>query len=345
MGDTMLREKRKIGFILVGAMLLTLAGCKGGGKAHDILEKYYLVTPNTKLAYFQAAYKGFSNAMNALGVKWRGPRWCGPDKYDPQAQVQNFQDAVAAKPAGILVAPADSQLMAPEIDRAISLGIPVITIDSDSPASKRLTFIGTNNRAAGAMAAERVAKKLNGAGQIVIFTILNQENTKERMLGVESVLSNYKYLKSIETVDIKGDATIAFDTATRLVEKRKQDIDGFLCLEAVSCKEVADVLDRAGVKGKLVVGFDTDGQTLDWIERGMIDATIAQKPYTMGFLGAMMLGDLVLDKPPSLNIDFATDFTSPVPKFVDTGTVLIDGSNIAEFRKAQNPQQGTGATE
>jgi ribose transport system substrate-binding protein len=336
MGDSMLRGRRLIGFILAGALTLALTSCAGGGKGHDVLEKYYLVVANTKLPYYQAIFKGFSKALDALKVKYE---MVGPDKYDPQGQVQNFRDAVATKPSGILIAPADSELMAPEIDRAISLGIPVITIDSDSPKSKRLTFIGTNNYLAGQMAGERLAKKLSGAGQFVVFTILNQENTKERLRGMQSVVSTFKFLKSIDTVDIKGDATIAFDTAQRLIEKRKQDIDAFVCLEALSCKEVADVLDRAGVKGKLVVGFDTDEQTLNWIERGMIDATIGQKPFTMGYFGAMTLGNLVLDKPATFNVDFTNDPLSPVPQFVDTGTMLIDSSNLAEFRKSQSQGQ------
>ena len=69
----------------------------------------------------------------------------GPAGLNPQAEVDEFKAMVARKPAGILVSVANSKLMAPEIDAAIAAGIPVITIDSDSPESKRLYFIGTNN--------------------------------------------------------------------------------------------------------------------------------------------------------------------------------------------------------
>ena len=332
MRDSMFRGRRLIGLMLAGGLMLTLANCAKNRTGHDELERYELVVTNTKLPYYQTVFKGFAKAMDAIKVKYE---MVGPDKYDPQAQVQNFRDAVAAKPSGILVAVADSDLMAPEIDHAISLGIPVITIDSDSPKSKRLTFVGTNNYLAGQMAGQRLAEKLRGAGQYVVFTILNQENTKERLRGLQSVVSGYKFLKSIDTVDIKGEATIAFDTTQSLVQKRRQDIDAFVCLEALSCKEVADVLDRNGVTGKLVIGFDTDEQTLDWIQKGKIDATIGQKPFTMGYFGGVTVANLVFDKPRTLNMDFATDPLSPVPQFIDTGTMLVDGSNLAAFRQSQ----------
>ena len=70
-------------------------------------------------------------------------------------------------PAGILVSAADPELMRDAIDSAAAAGIPVITIDSDSPKSKRLTFIGTNNYQAGQMSGNFSAKELNGKGNVI----------------------------------------------------------------------------------------------------------------------------------------------------------------------------------
>ena len=100
----------------------------------------------------------------------------GPAGLNPQAEVDEFKAMVARKPAGILVSVANSKLMAPEIDAAIEAGIPVITVDSDSPESKRLYFIGTNNREAGRLGGRRAAARLNGKGNVVFFTNPGQLN-------------------------------------------------------------------------------------------------------------------------------------------------------------------------
>jgi ribose transport system substrate-binding protein len=84
--------------------------------------------------------------------------------------------------------------------------------------------------------------------------------------------------------------------------------------------------------------MDTDPNTLTWIQKGMIDATIAQKPYTMSHYGVLMLEGLHHTKLPSLDMPWSTDTRSPVPMFVDTGATLIDKNNIASFLKAQPPE-------
>ena len=93
----------------------------------------------------------------------------GPEKYDPKAEKEQFLKVLhrPIKPAGILVSAADPELMKDAIDSAADAGIPVITIDSDSPKSNRLTFIGTNNYQAGQMSGELLAKELNGKGSVV----------------------------------------------------------------------------------------------------------------------------------------------------------------------------------
>jgi ribose transport system substrate-binding protein len=131
--------------VLVFLVLLDLVGCAG---MHSPREKYFLVVANVKIPYWQAAAAGLMQAARELQVN---AELVGPSTYDPKAEQQEFQRVARLKPAGILISPADPGLMAPDIDAAIDAGIPVITMDSDSPASKRLLFIGTNNYEAGFM--------------------------------------------------------------------------------------------------------------------------------------------------------------------------------------------------
>src|SRR5476649_410728 len=152
--------------LLASALILGLTACSSS--RHDPLEKYYLVSVNIKNAYWQAAGAGFIGAARGLGV---AAEVVGPDTYDPPGEAQAFRDAVAKKPSGILVSVADPNLMKDPIDSAIALGIPVITIDSDAPASKRLTFIGTNNYQAGMMGGRVLAVQLHGKGNVVVYTM------------------------------------------------------------------------------------------------------------------------------------------------------------------------------
>jgi ribose transport system substrate-binding protein len=239
------------------------------------------------------------------------------------------------KPTGILVSPANAELMKPEIDAAIAAGVPVITIDSDARDSKRLFFIGTNNYQAGLMGGKVAADKLKGHGEVVVFSMPGQTNLDERLRGYREAFAAHPQIKIEQIVDIKGDARIAFDTTTQILADKKSKIDGFICLEALAGKEVANVLDRYKVSGKVVIAMDTDSATLDWIRKGVIAATIAQKPYTMSAFGLRMLDSLYHNHVPTLQADWSNDSFSPLPAFVDTGATLIDKSNLDTFEAAQ----------
>jgi ribose transport system substrate-binding protein len=162
----------------------------------------------------------------------------------------------------------------------------------------------------------------------------DQQNLQDRLRGYRDALARTPDVKITRVVDIQGDPRIAFDTTTQIVGKERDKVDAFVCLEAQSGKEVAGVLNSYHVTGKTVIAMDTDQETLDWIQKGVIAATISQKPYTMAFVGMQMLDNLYHHKPLSLDRDWSVDSYATIPTFVDTGSDLIDKSNVDSFIQA-----------
>ncbi len=319
--------------LLIAVLLLPLFSC---GSHHASDEKYYLVATNVKLIYWQQVAAGLAKAAAQLGVK---AEFVGPDTYDPKAQHERFLSIVAQKPTGILVSPADPNLMKADIDAAIDQGVPVITIDSDAPDSKRLTFIGTNNYNAGLMGGRVLARQLKFRGAVTVFTSPEQNNLKERLHGYQDVFASYPQIKITEVVDAKGNPRAVFDKTTEMIGQNAR-VEAFVCLVSFACPEVAEVLDQKKVTGKAVMAMDTDDRTLIAIQKGLITATIAQKPYTMAFVGLKMLDDLHHNPLPSLNKPWAQTSFSPLPTFIDTGATLIDSENVDKFIGARNSVTG-----
>jgi ribose transport system substrate-binding protein len=309
----------------LGALLLALSDCRSS--QHSLDEKYYLVATNVKLPYWQQVAAGLAKAAAELGVR---AEVVGPETYDPKAQHEQFTEALKRKPSGVLVSASDPNLLTADINAAITQGIPVITVDSDAPASKRLTFIGTDNYKAGVTGGQQVAKWLKFRGVVVVYTIPMQNNLYERMHGYSDVFANYPQIKISGVIDTKGDPGIAFDRTMELLDSGTR-VDAFVCLVSFACPEVAEVLTRKKVTGKVVVAMDTDDRTLEGIQKGVILATIAQKPFTMAFFGLKVLDDLHHHPPSSLMTNWANDSFSPVPIFVDTGTTLIHRENVERF--------------
>jgi len=326
--DAMFLSRRIFHSAALAVSLVVLLSC---GSAHDSDEFYVLVSANLQVPYWKTAGAGFANAATQFKVR---SDFVGPQTYDPKAERDALDQAVQKKATGILLAVTDPALLKDSIDKAVAAGIPVITIDSDAPASKRLFFIGTNNYQAGFTGGQRLAQELKGKGNVVVFTMPDQSNLQDRLRGYKEGLGRTPDIKITRVVDIQGDPRIAFDTTTQIIGKERDKVDAFVCLEAQSGKEVAGVLNSYHVTGKVVMAMDTDPETLEWIQKGGIAATIGQKPYTMAFVGIQMLDSLYHHKPSSLDKDWAKDSFAPIPSFVDTGSALIDKSNVDAFVQA-----------
>lgn len=323
-----MRWMRVTWVVTAAAMVASLTGC---GR-HSSAEHYYLVASNTRLAYWQAASAGLDKISAEYDVH---ADMRGPETFDPKEQVDDFRAVVAQKPAGILVSVVDPNLMGPEIDKAIEAGIPVITVDSDAPNSKRLYFIGTNNREAGRLGGRELVKKLNGKGNVVFFTMPGQPNLDDRLAGYKDILATAPDIHIVDVVDIRGQSTVAFDKTEQDMAKTGKDrVDAFVCLEASAGKDVGEVVRRHNAKDRVVIAMDVDKATLQLVKEGVIAATIAQKPFTMAYVGVKML-DLLHHNPlPSLTANFATDPRSPIPDFIDTGSALVDASNVDQYLQA-----------
>lgn len=316
----------------MGVAGLLLAGVLGFSSCqkpyHEEGERYVFVASNVNLPYWQEAQAGLTDAAQQLGVK---AEFVGPEKFDPQAQLQSFQQVVQSKPAGILVSVTRPELLQGAIDSAIAQGIPVITVDSDAPNSKRIMFVGTDNFRAGTQSGKRMAGILKGAGQIVVITIPGQLNLDERARGVNEALKNDPGIKVAQTIDDKGDPRVANDSISSLL-KAKAKIDGIICLEASGASGAAEALHRLDAKVP-IVGFDKDPETLDWIDRDVITATVTQKPYVMAYYAIKFADDLHHNAVHEFK-DWRTAPAPPMPTWVDTGTIVVDKSNVKVFREA-----------
>ena len=324
-----MRMMKSIALLVLALGVVFTSGCD----RHSKKEVYYLVSANLTLPYWQSAAAGFNKAAAQYKVT---AKVVGPDTYDAQAELAELQKAVAAKPAGILISVADATVLQPEIDAAISAGIPVITMDSDAANSRRIYFIGTNNLEAGRVGGKRFDERLGGKGNVVFFTFKGQPNTDERLKGFEDAFAAKPDIKVVEVIDVKGDINAAFDRTQELMARTgPAKIDAFISLESASGKRVADAVKRTNSSDRLVMAWDVNQDTLDGIKSGAINSTIAQKPFTMGFLGLKALDEIFHAPPQQLGKDYSADAFAIYPVFVDTGTALVDQNNVNLYMASQ----------
>lgn len=239
-----------------------------------------------------------------------------PTESDVVAQIAQIEDAVTQGAAGIAVAPTDPDALAPAIDDALAAGVEVVYVDSNG-INEGVTFIGTDNAAGAAIAGQYLCDNVPEGGKVAILQgiistttgILRAEGAREAVTacGLDLVA------ELPADWDVQRGQQVTEDILTQ-----HPDLAGLfasndnMALGAVEALRLQDLLDQV-----VVVGFDANPNAAEAILAGEMEATVAQNPFNMGYLGVESLIDLINGEE-----------LAPV---IDTGTLLVDESNAAEY--------------
>jgi ribose transport system substrate-binding protein len=310
----------KIGPGRPGAAALAAKGPAG--------QHYVMITAVTGGPYWIDSKLGLYDKARELGVN---AVFTGPPTVDANAEIEAINRAVAQKVDGIIVcAVADS--VTPAIDKAVEAGIPVVCADADASSSRRYSFIGTGNYNAGYRGGEELARLLGGRGEVALMYIPGWDNLIQRVQGYKDALARHPDIKIVKVGNDKGSQTEA-EKECRAILQAFPNLAGFGCVAAVGGQGAAVAVKQAGKAGRVrIVAMDRDEATLQFIQERVIDASIAQRTYMMTYLALQMLYDLRNDR-----IKFTGDWrkigVNPLPPVVDTGTFVIDKTNVESFRR------------
>lgn len=291
-------------------------------------KEYYMVTFLSGYPFWKECYRGFEDAGKLYGVK---TVYGGSTEYDINAAITALDQIIAKKPAGIAISCMDATAYIPSINKAREAGIPVITFDSDSPKSKRFTYIGTQNYQAGAAAARYIGQKLGGKGEVVAATSMGQTNIKERTQGFEETIKKeFPNIKVDQAIDAGNDQVTAANNVSNTL-KKNADLNYIFCGNQHSVVGSQKALQEANMAGKVkIVGFDTDKTTLDAIKSGEVDATISQAPWSEGYWAMNYLYFLSNELVNPVD-DWQKKGYPAVPSSIDSGTTVVTKENYDAF--------------
>jgi len=321
------------GFLL---LLFPFLACSGGketvvdrkaspGKRPDV---YFEISALGSASYFYDHKEGLRLAGEHFGVE---TQYKGPSDLNIQAMIQAIELAVARKPAGIMVVGFEESLNN-AVNKAVDAGIPVVTLDSDLPNSKRIAFVGTGNYDAGFRGGAKLAELVGGRGKVAILTKVGQPNLEERVRGYKDALTRQKGIEVVRVADTKSEVPMAAQAAAAVLSA-VPDLAGIGCVEAAGGAGAATAVKEADRAGKVkIVAMDRDNDILTYIENGIIDATVVQQTMLMPYYGLMILYQLNHHDLPISSDNKASGVTA-VPRVIDTGTILVDKSVCRAFMR------------
>jgi ribose transport system substrate-binding protein len=309
--------KRRVLAAFAAAML---AGAAFAGVAAAQEKKTLALVTNASADFWTIARRGIEKAQGEL------------PNYETQMYVVSeataaeqrriLDDLLTKGVAGVSISAIDPANSTEILNRVAEQAV-LFTTDSDAPQSKRVLYIGTDNRAAGEQAGELIKKALPDGGQIMMFVgTMGADNARERVDGIRKALDGSK----VEIIDIRTDE-VDFARAKRNVEDtltKYPDIDGLVGLYSYNTPQIVEAVRAAGKEGQVkVIGFDEDPVTLRGIADGVIEATVVQQPFEFGYQSMKLLARY---------IEGDKSFV-PANGLMIIPTRVIDGSNVAEFQQ------------
>lgn len=260
---------------------------------------------------------GVERAARELGVD---AVMVGPVGAAADQQVAELENLIQAGVDGIAISSASTDALAPLINRAVEMGIPVVTYNTDNPSSNRLAFAGQDLVQSGREAGELMAKVLGGNGNVLITTLdAAAQWSLDRESGAREALANYPGIKVVSTVNTGTEPQQIYASIENAM-LANPNVDGILSLECCSTPAAGEYVKRNNLASQVkVVGFDLLPATVGLVQEGIVSATIDQNPEQQGFEAVRMLVD-------ALHGQTVAD--------VDTGVKVYDIDNIQEYLDA-----------
>lgn len=277
---------------------------------------FVYITNDLSSSYTASQKAGVDKAVADLGVE---AELQGPPTGKAEDQVSLIQTLIAQKKVdGIVVAAVNVDSLKPVIQQAFDAGIPFISAFTDQPNSKQLAFIGADNENFGEQLGERFAEVLAGkSGKVVAVSVDTAAGwSTARMAGLKKGMAaknpGLEFVGPINTGIEPGQMYNAIQNAMTA----NPDAIGIASVDCCSVDGAAKWVETNKKVGQVAVtGTDAQQQTLDYINKGVVQFVLSQDPIGQVFTAISELKDFVTNGTP--------------PATVIMPALLVDKSNAS----------------
>ncbi len=244
-------------------------------------------------------------------------------KINIDQQVNILEDQILKQVSAIAIAPCKSAEIIPMLNKAHTNDIPVISFGSDIEWEHKASYVGTDNRLGGRLAGEYFVKILNGKGKVaVIRGIIGIHDHEERVGGFLDAVQGLAGIEIVALQPANSERELALTVMENILTSHPE-LDAVFITSDQMALGALEAIDAHRLTGKLIiVGFDGGREAIQAIREGRLTAEVAQNPHNMGRLAFLTA--------------YQAAKREAVEKRIDTGTALIDKSNVDEYYASDN---------
>ncbi|GAB4137518.1 MAG: substrate-binding domain-containing protein [Planctomycetaceae bacterium] len=324
--ERLFMDRRDALLTMLSTVVFTATGCSSGNNKKRIA----VIPKGTTHDFWKSVHFGAMEAAKGSGfeIEWQGTT----SEKDKDGQIKMVDNFIKNKYAGIVLAPIDRDAFVPLVKRAKDQGVPTVIFDSGlSDHSNVVSYVATNNRRGGEIAAEHMAKLLGGKGGVIMLRYqAGSESTEQREAGFKETLEKkypgITFLSDDQRVD--SNAETALKIAGPLLKTNRDKLSGVFTVCEPNNKGMLKALKENKLDGKVkFIAFDSDPSMIEGLREGSVHGVVLQNPVGMGRQAVEAM------------IKHLKGET--VEKRIETGEVLATPENMTEEKVADllSPKQ------
>src|SRR3989441_9059128 len=313
--------RKIISILIMFAAIVALSCNRSGSKSGKKKLTIAVIPKGTSHEFWKSIHAGAIKASKELSSPgseveaiWKGPL----REDDREQQIQVVEGFASQGVDGIVLAPLDDRALARPVEEARSAGVPSVIIDSALQSNSIVSFVATDTRKGGMLAADRLGELLGGKGKVILLRYAEgSASTQAREDGfLQEIKQKYPNVELISTDQYAGATR---DTAKRasenLLNRFGDEVQGIFCPNESTTAGMLSALQDIGKAGKVMfVGFDATQIFIDAMKAKQLHGIVVQNPFNMGYLGVKTIVDSLKEK--------------TVEKRIDTGVVVITPENL-----------------
>ena len=284
-----------------------------------------IIVKDTTSFYWQIVLAGARKAGVDLGVKV--PELGATSESDINGQISILENAVAGKPAAIVISPTQFKALGKPIDEAAK-SVKIIGIDSSADSKAFTSFLTTDNVQGGRIAADGLAAAITAKygkaeGDVALITsIPGVGSLDQRAKGFkEQLAAKYPGLKLVADKVADGQATTGLNIMTDLITANP-NLRGVFASNLIMAQGAGQAIAENKKADTIkVIGFDSDDKTVKFLADGTLAGLVVQDPFRMGYDG--------------IKTALAASKGEKIETFVDTGANLITTANMKDARSVE----------
>lgn len=272
--------------ILLAIFLLLLTGCTSNREP----SKIHLIVKSQNSDFWLSVKKGALACAEKNGYELV---FLGPDEeYEYAEQIGIFEQSLSEQPDAIILAAGDFYLMSEPVKES---KIPVFIIDSSVAGNYGEVVVMTDNAKIGADLGYEVMRRFGTTGTVGVINYVQTTSTAiERWNGFSETIAQNSDLEIVQVSYCDADIDLA-EQQTRELLGKYPNLDVLVGLNAQSTIGAARAVEALN-KEIFVGGVDCMVEQADYIEKGIIDVTVLQNPYMMGFYSVELVAQVLKGK-------------------------------------------------